>query len=69
MLFLSLLHLLGPMQFLLCFKLLVETNTSKKNITFGLRIKATSKEKDSSIIAFTREYRQRKREKVYTYII
>jgi len=57
------------MQFLLCFKLLVGTNTSKKDITFGLRIKATSKEKDSSIIALTREYRKRKREKVYTYII
>jgi len=62
MLFVSLLHVLGPMQFLLCFKLLVGANTSKKDITFGLKIKATSKERDSSIIAFTREYRKIKRE-------
>jgi len=64
MLFVSLLHLLCPIQFLLYLELLVGSNTRKKeckDIILGLSIKATSKERGSNIMAFTREYKKRKR--------
>ena len=55
MLFVSLLHLFGPIQFLFYLELLVGANTSKKkckDIILRLSIKATSKERDSNIMAF-----------------
>ena len=63
-LFNSILSLLSLIQFLFWFKLLVGINTSREkcsNIILGLRVKATNKDKNSSMVIFTREHVRRKR--------